>query len=129
MGIKRILDQNFNLSQSTISYSFLAGEIDRNADEALSHTAAITVGHLDRKFKRVISKRPNALQNADSSPWDSWAHRSPDLTPLDFFLWGHLKSQVYCYPLPRNKQELSSRITREFHLRLRLGLTCRQTKT
>lgn len=24
-----------------------------------------------------------------------WAARSPDLTPLDFFLWGHVKSQVY----------------------------------
>ena len=25
----------------------------------------------------------------------SWAPRSPDLTPLDFFLWGHVKSNVY----------------------------------
>ena len=24
-----------------------------------------------------------------------WAPRSPDLTPLDFFAWGHLKNAVY----------------------------------
>jgi hypothetical protein len=24
-----------------------------------------------------------------------WPARSPDLTPLDFYLWGHLKAQVY----------------------------------
>lgn len=24
-----------------------------------------------------------------------WPARSPDLTPLDFFLWGYLKQQVY----------------------------------
>ncbi|GBO19818.1 hypothetical protein AVEN_269298-1 [Araneus ventricosus] len=27
-----------------------------------------------------------------------WPSRSPDLTPLDFFLWGHIKGQVFCYP-------------------------------
>lgn len=25
----------------------------------------------------------------------AWPARSPDLTPLDFFLWGHVKEQVY----------------------------------
>lgn len=24
-----------------------------------------------------------------------WPARSPDLTPLDFFLWGHIKNEVY----------------------------------
>jgi len=24
-----------------------------------------------------------------------WPTRSPDLTPCDFFLWGHLKNKVY----------------------------------
>jgi len=26
-----------------------------------------------------------------------WAPRSPDLSPNDFFLWGHLKSKIYQY--------------------------------
>ena len=27
-----------------------------------------------------------------------WPARSPDLTPLDFYLWGHVKSIVYRQP-------------------------------
>ena len=41
----------------------------------------------------------------------SWPPRSPDLTPLDFFLWGFLKDQVYVPPLPANLAELRNRIT------------------
>jgi hypothetical protein len=29
----------------------------------------------------------------------AWPPRSPDLTPIDIFLWGHLKEQVYAVPL------------------------------
>ncbi|GBO19900.1 hypothetical protein AVEN_36377-1 [Araneus ventricosus] len=36
--------------------------------------------------------------------------RSPDLTPLDFFLWGHIKGQVYSTP-PPTLQDLRRRIT------------------
>jgi len=25
----------------------------------------------------------------------AWAPRSPDLTPLDYYLWGHMKTLVY----------------------------------
>ncbi|KOC70374.1 hypothetical protein WH47_02877 [Habropoda laboriosa] len=27
-----------------------------------------------------------------------WQIRSSDLTPFDYFLWGHLKNKVYCEP-------------------------------
>ena len=37
-----------------------------------------------------------------------WAPRSPDLTPLDFFLWGHVKSNIY-----KNLTELKRRINTE----------------
>ena len=36
--------------------------------------------------------------------------RSPDLTPLDFFLWGYVKDIVYRTPVP-NIDELIMRIT------------------
>lgn len=39
-----------------------------------------------------------------------WPPRSPDLNPLDFFLWGHLKSIIYRYPLETIEQ-LRQRIT------------------
>lgn len=40
----------------------------------------------------------------------AWPARSPDLTPLDFFLWGHLKTVVYADP-PINLQHLKQKIT------------------
>ena len=40
------------------------------------------------------------------------APRFPDLTPLDFFLWGYLKARVYVTP-PVNLDDLQERITRE----------------
>ncbi|GBM69740.1 hypothetical protein AVEN_75384-1 [Araneus ventricosus] len=39
-----------------------------------------------------------------------WPRRSPDLTPLNFFLWGHIKGQVYATP-PPTLQDLRRRIT------------------
>ncbi|VVC38669.1 Hypothetical protein CINCED_3A001493, partial [Cinara cedri] len=39
-----------------------------------------------------------------------WPPRSPDLTPLDFILWGHLKTAVYAEP-PANLQDLINKIT------------------
>ena len=41
-----------------------------------------------------------------------WRPRSPDLTPLDFFLWGHLKSRIYQFPLG-TIQNLKDAITSE----------------
>jgi hypothetical protein len=41
-----------------------------------------------------------------------WPPRSPDLTPLDFFLWGDLKSVVYI-DQPRNVQRLQNKIRPE----------------
>ena len=34
-----------------------------------------------------------------------WPHRSPDLTPYDFFLWGYIKNKVFTTP-PRNPNDL-----------------------
>ncbi|GBM37969.1 hypothetical protein AVEN_171159-1 [Araneus ventricosus] len=39
-----------------------------------------------------------------------WPPRSPDLNPLDFFLWGYIKQRVYATP-PPTFQELRNRIT------------------
>ena len=42
-----------------------------------------------------------------------WPPRSPDLTPCDFFLWGHIKNQVYSSP-PATLEILRERIESEF---------------
>jgi hypothetical protein len=33
-----------------------------------------------------------------------WAARSPDLNPVDFFLWGHVKNIVYKSPIATKEQ-------------------------
>ena len=35
-----------------------------------------------------------------------WPSRSPDLTPLIFFLWDFIKDKVFVPPLPQNLREL-----------------------
>jgi hypothetical protein len=42
----------------------------------------------------------------------SWAPRSPDMTPLDFFLWGHIKTNIYKTNV-RDLDDLKSRISQE----------------
>jgi hypothetical protein len=40
-----------------------------------------------------------------------WSLHSPDLTPLDFTLWGFIKDQVYVPPMPGTLPELWQCIT------------------
>lgn len=55
-------------------------------DAAGPHTARIVTDHLNETYGgRWIGQR-------GAIPYPS---RSPDLTPCDFWLWGHLKAQVY----------------------------------
>lgn len=58
---------------------------------------------LDEKFPNKWIGRRGPIE---------WPARSPDLTPLDFFLWGHLKSVVY-KTQPVDVNELRNRIIEE----------------
>lgn len=72
-------------------------------DGATSHTAGETIELLKSKFgERVISR--NGPVN--------WPPRSCDLTPLDFFLWGYVKSLVYANK-PETLEDLRANIERE----------------
>jgi len=42
-----------------------------------------------------------------------WPPRSPDITPLDFFLWGYVKDKVFSTPVP-DITDLKARITDAF---------------
>lgn len=65
-------------------------------DGATPHTATATMRHLNELFgENVISKK-------SAFPWSP---RSPDLSPLDFFLWGYCKDNVY-HNNPQNVIEL-----------------------
>ena len=42
-----------------------------------------------------------------------WPPRSPDITPLDFFLWGYVKDKVFSKPVP-DITNFKARITDAF---------------
>ena len=44
-----------------------------------------------------------------------WPARSPDLSPLDFYLWGTVKQRVYRQGSPASLQQLQNRITDTFN--------------
>ena len=69
-------------------------------DGATCHTSNETIALLREKFPdRVISRRGD----------HNWPPRSCDLTPCDFFLWGHVKDKVYANS-PASIQDLKDRI-------------------
>lgn len=73
-------------------------------DGAPAHSALSTRNFLRRIFG----------DNVLGIGWSpEWAPRSPDLTPCDFFLWGHMKPRVYRVPL-ENHVQLRSSIVNEF---------------
>ena len=43
---------------------------------------------------------------------DQWPPRSPDMNPLDYWLWGYLKSKVFLQA-PRTTEELKEAIRKE----------------
>jgi hypothetical protein len=76
------------------------GELWIQQDGATAHTARTSMALVRERFPlRVISRFGDI----------NFPPRSPDLTVLDFFLWGYLKAQVYATK-PRNVQELKERI-------------------
>lgn len=70
-------------------------------DGAPIHNALVVRNWLNENFPRRWIGRNSPLINCPP--------RSPDLTPLDYFLWGFLKNEVY-KTQPRNSLELKNQI-------------------
>lgn len=47
-----------------------------------------------RKYDDLL-KKENLLSDADKKKFLSSSPRSPDLTPMDYFLWGFVKNHIY----------------------------------
>ena len=73
-------------------------------DGAPAHFSLQVRAHLNRVYREKWLGRGEAV---------AWPAKSPDLTPLDFFLWGHVKSVVYINPV-NIRQELIERIFTAF---------------
>lgn len=70
-------------------------------DGAKAHTAVSSIDFLREFFEdRIIST-------------GRWPPRSPDLTPCDYFLWGHLKNKVY-----RNKPQTLDELRTEIETQI-----------
>jgi hypothetical protein len=69
-------------------------------DGAPAHRAAIVRNRLQQLFPNRVVGLGHGVE---------WPPRSPDLTPLDFFLWGYLKNKVY-QTVPANLVDLQNRI-------------------
>ncbi len=54
--------------------------------------------HFSTRVKSYLSKKQPDNGIGRGGPI-SWPPRSPDLTPCDFFLWGHIKSKIYSKPV------------------------------
>jgi len=71
--------------------------------DATYHTSNVTMDLLEEKFGGSIISRNGPV---------NWPPRSCDLTPLDYFLWGYLKSLVYANK-PVTTDDLKVNIERE----------------
>jgi hypothetical protein len=77
-------------------------------DGASCHTSQFIAPHLMSYFgDRIISRSNRYLKTATERP-----PRSPDLTEPDFFLWAHLKNNVYSTN-PQTIEELKINIENE----------------
>ena len=74
-------------------------------DGAPPHSYNITLDWLDHKF-------PNRLINRKREP--EWSPNSPDLNPLDFYLWGFLKDTM-CRNNHQTITELKEAITQKIN--------------
>ncbi|KMQ82561.1 transposable element tc3 transposase, partial [Lasius niger] len=73
-------------------------------DGAPAHFSRVARDHLNRNYGQRWIGRGGPV---------AWPPRSPDINPLDFYLWGHVKSIVY-RNAPNNIADLRQRIIHGF---------------
>lgn len=83
--------------------TFNEEDIHFQQDGAPPHYAATVRHFLDERFPGQWIGRRGPIE---------WPARSPDFNPLDFFLWGHLKTVCYATP-PASVEDLQQRIEAE----------------
>ncbi|GFV63580.1 putative transposable element [Trichonephila clavipes] len=91
-----------NLSRAQTSSRCCGGELWFQQDGATCHTARATIDLLKDTFGDRLISRFGPV---------NWPPRSCDLTPLDYFLWGYVKSLVYA-DKPQTLEHLEDNIRR-----------------
>ena len=92
------------------TFAFVEIFIEKTASTASRSAASHQIRQLlDREFPGRWMGRGSARHPAPVA----WPPRSPDLTPLDFWVWGHLKQQIFTQDFrPRTIDELKDAIRR-----------------
>ncbi|EZA62845.1 hypothetical protein X777_01160 [Ooceraea biroi] len=67
-----------------------------------------TPAHFIRAARNFLNERFDNRWIGREGP-TAWPARSPDLNPLDFYLWNHLKTIVYARPI-ENAEDLLQRV-------------------
>lgn len=104
----------FLLTKYTEDESFLKNIIW--TDEAKFNKNGIFNRHNSHYNGEIVNQ---CLYNLFDDRWISnngphrWPPRSPDLTPLDFFIWGYVKDLVYSTPLT-TKENCQERVRNAF---------------
>lgn len=104
----RLLQESINPELTNIiandnNLQYVEDEVIFQQDGAPPHYAMAVRNYLNEVYPgRWIGRRGTI----------EWPARSPDFSPLDFFLWGHIKSKIYATE-PASLEELRQRITFE----------------
>lgn len=83
-------------------------------NDELSAAALRTLQLIETELARAGEnvRRSRRIRTISQECNIEWAARSPDLNPLDFWLWGVLKHKCFFTP-PRTAEEIMRRITEE----------------
>ncbi|CAH2017335.1 unnamed protein product [Acanthoscelides obtectus] len=96
-GVSRVINENRN------DRRYIANRLLIQQDGAPPHYALRVRQYLDQTFPDRWIGRRGAIE---------WSPRSPDLSTLDFFMCGHLKSKIYATQ-PTSLEDLRQRIANE----------------
>ncbi|GBM97955.1 hypothetical protein AVEN_150652-1, partial [Araneus ventricosus] len=131
-GIRRFTEgslQRHRLLTSTLYYEICTGESVAVTDplKLVDLAGAFIIFTQDgapphwnlevrESLNNVIPNRWIGHVGANNKVMLPWLPRLPDITPCDFFLWSFVKDKVYMPPLPRNLENLRTRIDNALNL-------------
>lgn len=71
--------------------------------------------HYSRRARELLDREYPGRWIGRGSTVIAWPARSPDLTPLDFYLWGHVKAMVYKGGAAASREALIEKICWAFN--------------
>uniref|UniRef100_A0A914DCP7 Tc1-like transposase DDE domain-containing protein n=1 Tax=Acrobeloides nanus TaxID=290746 RepID=A0A914DCP7_9BILA len=96
-------------------FLFELNQIQRLQNKTLHGILMHDDAPVHHEFKEFLDNEFPHRWIGPGSAYATWPHLSPDLHPLCFFLWGHIKSKVYGKPIDENDTiELANRIYHAF---------------